>query len=754
MTSGRPRCSAPGRPRTGRRGRGAPGRVRARPPSVGGVGSLYIASVEGETRKSTVALGVLAALRAGEGGDGGRGPRRVGVFRPLVRTDGGRDDVLDVLLSELAGGGEVDDESYAASVGVGYDDVRADADAALDEVVARYRALAARHDAVMVLGSDYTDVAGPTELALNARIAADLGTPVLLVVKGLGRSPREVRAVADVARAEVVAQHACVLGVVATRAAPEELEQVISSLEAPGRRDDPAMVPAFALPEDSLLTSVGVRELVEACEGSLVLGADEALDDRAGGLVVAAMSMPHALEHLAERAVVIVPGDRSEVVLGLVTAHASATFPRLAGLVLTGGFALPPVVVRLLEGLDGDLPVVSTDLGTVETAARLLAVRGRLSRRTERAREQVRAAQELFAAHVDGARLVALADEARVEVVTPRMFAAVLLERARSRRMRVVLPEGLEPRVLHAAAELLRDGVVDLVLLGPEEDVRALAEEVGADLAGARVVDPATSPDRRRYSEEYARLRAHKGVTPEGAHDLLTDVTRFGTLMVHLGDADGMVSGAVHTTAETLRPAFEVIKTAPGRDVVSSVFLMCLPDRVLVYGDCAVNPDPDSGALADIAASSADTAAAFGVEPRVAMMSYSTGGSGSGAGVEKVRRATALVREQRPDLSVEGPIQYDAAVDVGVARTKLPDSAVAGRATVFVFPDLNTGNTTYKAVQRSAGAVAIGPVLQGLRRPVNDLSRGALVRDIVSTVVITAVQAQVQADAAAAEEVA
>ncbi|MEJ5914765.1 phosphate acetyltransferase [Pseudokineococcus sp. 1T1Z-3] len=701
--------------------------------------SLYVASVEGETRKSTVALGVLAAMCATG--------RRVGVFRPLVRDGEGRDDVLDVLLSELTGG-EVDDEAYAASVGVGYEAMRVDPEAALDEVLGRYRALAAGVDDVMVLGSDYTDVAGPTELAANGRIAADLGTPVLLVVKALGRSPKEVRDVAAVARGEVEAQHATVVGVVATRADPDALADVVAALEEPGRRGAPPSRPAFAVPEDPLLTAVGVRELVEACDGRLVLGDEAGLDEQSGGLVVAAMSMANALDHLVDRAVVIVPGDRSEVVLGLLTAHTSRTFPPLAGVVLTGGFALPQTVVRLLEGLgESTPPVVSTDLGTVETAARLLAVRGRLSRRTEREREQVRAAQQLFAAHVDGDRLLSLARDADVVTVTPRMFAAVLHERARSRRMRVVLPEGLEPRVLHAAAELLRGGVVDLTLLGPQEEVRQVAEEVGADVGGAAVVDPATSPDLERYAAEYARLRAHKGVTAEAARGLLTDVTRFGTLMVHLGDADGMVSGAVHTTAETLRPAFEVIKTAPGRDVVSSVFLMCLPDRVLVYGDCAVNPDPDAGALADIAASSADTAEAFGVEPRVAMMSYSTGGSGSGAGVEKVREATALVKQQRPDLEVEGPIQYDAAVDVGVARTKLPDSAVAGRATVFVFPDLNTGNTTYKAVQRSANAVAIGPVLQGLRRPVNDLSRGALVRDIVSTVIITAVQAQVQQQA-------
>lgn len=714
--------------------------------SVGRVRSLYVASVEGETRKSTVALGVLAALRATG--------RRVGVFRPLARTEDGRDDVLDVLLSELADGRPVDDETYARSVGVGYDDVRDDADRALDVVVARYRALAAACDTVMVLGSDYTDVAGPAELGLNARIAADLGAPVLLVVKGLDRTPEQVRAVADVALGEVQAHHAEVLGVVVTRAAPQDLDDVCAALSRPAARAGAGSqgggthgtaadrLPTWALPEDPGLTAAPVRDLVAACDGRLVLGADTALDESAAGLVVAAMSLEHVLEHLVEGAVVISPGDRPELLLGLLTAHASATFPRLSAIVLTGGFALTPVTVRLLQGLEGDLPVVSTELGTVETAARLLAVRGRLSRRTERARAQVAQARELFARHVDGARLVELLDAAVVEVRTPRMFAADVFERARSRRMHVVLPEGLEPRVLAAAAALLRDDDVDLTLLGDEAEVRTVAEEIGADVAGARVVDPARSPDRRRYAEEYARLRAHRGVTPEQAEEMLTDETRFGTLMVHLGDADGMVSGAVHTTAETLRPAFEVIRTSPGHDVVSSVFLMCLPDRVLVYGDCAVNPDPDVAQLADIAISSAETAVAFGVEPRIAMMSYSTGGSGAGADVEKVRAATALVRERRPDLSVEGPIQYDAAVDAGVARTKLPDSAVAGRATVFVFPDLNTGNTTYKAVQRSAGAVAIGPVLQGLRRPVNDLSRGALVQDIVSTVVITAVQAQ------------
>jgi phosphate acetyltransferase len=304
-----------------------------------------------------------------------------------------------------------------------------------------------------------------------------------------------------------------------------------------------------------------------------------------------------------------------------------------------------------------------------------------------------------------------------------------------------VLPEGSDDRILRAAEILLRRGVAELVILGDPDAVAARAAVLGIDLTGADVVDPAVSELRAPYAGVYEELRRHKGVTAEQAYELMADVSYFGTLMVHRGAVGGMVSGAAHTTGQTIRPALEVIRTRPGVSIVSSVFLMCLADRVLAYGDCAVNPNPDASQLADIATSSADTAAQFGIDPLVAMLSYSTGESGRGEDVDKVREATRLARERRPDLRIEGPIQYDAAVDASVARTKLPGSEVAGRATVFVFPDLNTGNNTYKAVQRSAGAVAIGPVLQGLRRPVNDLSRGCTVADIVNTVAITAVQA-------------
>jgi phosphate acetyltransferase len=284
--------------------------------------------------------------------------------------------------------------------------------------------------------------------------------------------------------------------------------------------------------------------------------------------------------------------------------------------------------------------------------------------------------------------------------------------------------------------------VADLILLGNPQTVKARASHLGLSLTGVEIVDPDDADLVERFAAEYARLRAHKGVTVGQAREKLKDLSYFGTMMVHLGMADGMVSGAVNTTANTIRPSLEFIKTKPGVQVVSGSFLMCMPDRVVVYADCAVNPDPTAEQLADIAISSAETAVAFGIEPRVAMLSYSTGTSGAGADVDKVRAATEIVRQRRPELALEGPIQFDAAVDPVVAATKLPGSAVAGRATVFIFPDLNTGNNTYKAVQRSSGAVAIGPVLQGLNKAVNDLSRGALVEDIVNTVAITAIQAQ------------
>jgi phosphate acetyltransferase len=685
--------------------------------------NVYIASVTGETGKSTVALGVLTALTRRVG--------RVGVFRPIVRSSApasaGRhpDYVLELLLDH-----DGVDLSYDTCAGVTYDDVHADSDAALSTILERYRHVARQCDAVVIVGSDYTDVDNPTEFSFNARIAANLGAPVLLVVNGRERTPENVRAVSDSAVTELKANAGQLLGIVVNRVDPSSLDDVRGALDSPS--------PVYTLPEEPLLSAPTVADLL-GFGAELYRGEPDRLGREVGGFVVAGMTLPHVLDRLVEDAVAITPADRSDVLLGLLMAHASRTFPSLAGIVLNGGFELPQQIVRLIDGLNVNLPVLTMEGDTFATATALAGVRGRL---TKDATRKIETARTLFDSHVDDVELLDRLDVTRTTVVTPLMFEHRLVDRARSDRRHIVLPEGEEERILRAADSVLRQGIADLTVLGRPERVQAIATNIGADISAARIVDPQLSPWREQFAEKYAELRAHRGVTLEGARDQVADVSYFGTMMVLLGHADGMVSGAAHTTAHTIRPAFEVVKTNAGVSTVSSVFFMCLRDRVLVYGDCAVNPDPNAEQLADIAISSAQTAEDFGVDPRVAMLSYSTGESGSGADVDKVRAATALARGRRPDLSIEGPIQYDAAVDAGVARTKLPDSEVAGRATVFIFPDLNTGNNTYKAVQRSAGAVAVGPVLQGLRKPVNDLSRGALVSDIINTIAITGIQAQ------------
>lgn len=688
--------------------------------------SLYVAAAGPESGKSAVALGVVEAMTRRAG--------RVGLFRPVVRAD--VPDPLVELVRQRFPGVVPDDTAAAAACGVTYDAVRADPAAATAAVVERFRAVERAHDAVLVVGTDYTDVGAPTELAFNGHLAVNLGAPVLLVVSGRGRTADEVRAAAEVGCASLAA-HACrVVGVIANRVPAGAVEAVRTALAAAG----PAVPSGGAdvVPELTMLSSPTVGRVLAAVGADLVLGAPPRLDAEARSFVVAAMTLPRVLEHLREDCLVILPGDRSDVLVGVLMAHRSQTFPRLSGVLLTGGTSPEPVIQRLVDGIHTGLPVAVTALSTFEAATVAAGTRGSI---TDGSPHKTAAALELFARHVDSAALLDRLDLVRSDAVTPLMFEHDLVERARADRRRIVLPEGTEPRVLAAAAAVLRRGIADVVLLGEPAAVARAAARAGADVSAATVLDPAQESLRRELAAEYARRRAHRGVTEEMARDVVVDVSYAGTLLVALGRADGMVSGAAHTTAHTIRPAFEVIRTVPGVSVVSSVFFMCLADRVLVYADCAVNPDPTPQQLADIAISSAATAAAFGVEPRVAMLSYSTGSSGAGADVDKVREATRLVRERAPHLEVEGPIQYDAAIDAGVARTKLPDSAVAGRATVFVFPDLNTGNNTYKAVQRSAGALAVGPVLQGLRRPVNDLSRGATVADIVTTIAITAVQA-------------
>lgn len=683
------------------------------------VSSVYIASPEGDTGKSTVALGVLQMLCASTA--------RVGVFRPIARADDETDHILELLIDHTTA-----DLSYEQCLGVTYEQVHADPDGALSDIVSRYHEVAAECDAVVIVGSDYTDVASPSELGYNARIAANLEAPVLLTLRGQHRSPDEVRQLAQMCAVELASQHAHLVAIVANRCAPEMLDEYAAALE-------PLGVPAWSLPEIPLLVAPTMAELLVAVDGELYSGDTALLQREALKVMVGGMTAEHILERLVEGTVVIVPGDRSDVLLAMVSAHEAQGFPSLAGIIMNGGIAPHPAIAKLMAGLNPRLPILTTEMGTFDTAHTAAQTRGRVAVGSLR---KVDTALSLVERRVDAPTLIERLRLQIPSVTTPQMFEYQLIDRARADRKHIVLPEGEDDRILRAAGRLLRRRVVDLTILGDEAKVRARAAELGVDLSTAVVLDPRRSDYVTEFAVEYATLRAHRGMTVDRAREIMTDISYFGTMMVHRGIADGMVSGAAHTTAHTIRPSLEIIKTRPGVSTVSSIFLMCLSDRVLAYGDCAVVPDPTAEQLADIAISSAETAARFGIEPRVAMLSYSTGDSGSGADVDKVRTATALVRDRRPDLLVEGPIQYDAAVEPSVADAKLPGSEVAGRATVFVFPDLNTGNNTYKAVQRSAGAVAVGPVLQGLNKPVNDLSRGALVQDIVNTVAITAIQAQ------------
>jgi phosphate acetyltransferase len=678
-----------------------------------------VASPEGDTGKSTIALGILHRLAATVA--------KVGVFRPITRLDEERDYILELLLAHTTAG-----LTYEECVGVGYQQLHEDPDGAIADIVDRYHHVADRCDAVLIVGSDYTDVATPSELSMNGRIAVNLGAPVVLAVKAKGRTPEQVAQVVELCLAELAGQHAHTAAVVANRCDPAQMTAVADAL----KHFEPQ---TYVLPEVPLLVAPSVAELQSVVGGTVLRGDPALLTREVMDVLVAGMTAEHVLERLTEGVAVITPGDRSDVVLAVVSAHAAEGFPSLSCLILNGDLQLHPSISSLVSGLGLRLPIITTPFGTFETASRVASARGRVMASSQR---KIDTAIALMDTYVDTADLLARLAIPIPSVVTPQMFTYRLLDRARSDRKRIVLPEGEDDRILTAAGRLLQRGVADLTILGEEVQVRSRAAELGVNLSSAAVLNPRTSELCDKFAEQYVELRKHKGVTFEQAREIMHDVSYFGTMLVHNDMVDGMVSGATHTTAHTVRPAFEIIKTLPDVSTVSSIFLMCLADRVLAYGDCAIVPDPTAEQLADIAISSARTAAQFGIDPRVAMLSYSTGTSGTGADVDKVRTATELVRTREPDLLVEGPIQYDAAVEPSVAATKMPGSKIAGRATVLIFPDLNTGNNTYKAVQRSAGAIAIGPVLQGLNKPVNDLSRGALVEDIVNTVAITAIQAQ------------
>ncbi|WP_406442272.1 phosphate acetyltransferase [Streptomyces sp. NBC_01613] len=684
--------------------------------------SVYVTGIDRGDGRQVVELGVMELLT--------RRVDRVGVFRPLVHHNPDR-------LFELLRARYRLSQDPATVYGMDYHEASAlQAERGTDELVStlvdRFHLVARDYEVVLVLGTDFADTQLPDELSLNARLANEFGASVIPVVGGRKQPAESVLAETRNAYRAYDGLGCDVLAMVTNRVAREDRDEIA------GKLDSRLPVPCYVVPDEPALSAPTVAQIGQALGARVLLGDDSGLSRDALDFVFGGAMLPNFLGALTPGCLVVTPGDRADLVVGSLAAHSAGT-PPIAGVLLTLNEVPSDEILTLAARLAPGTPVLSVPGNSFFTAAELFSLEGKLNAATPRKAET---ALGLFERYVDTGDLLDRVSTPSSDRVTPMMFEHKLLEQARSDKRRVVLPEGTEERVLHAAEVLLRRRVCDLTLLGPVDQIRKKAADLGIDLGKCQLIDPATSELRDSFAEKYAKLRAHKGVSVELAYDVVSDVNYFGTLMVQEGLADGMVSGSVHSTAATIRPAFEIIKTKPDADIVSSVFFMCLADKVLVYGDCAVNPDPNAEQLADIAIQAAATAEQFGVEARIAMLSYSTGTSGSGADVDKVRAATELVRARRPDLKTEGPIQYDAAVEPTVAATKLPGSEVAGQASVLIFPDLNTGNNTYKAVQRSAGAIAVGPVLQGLRKPVNDLSRGALVQDIVNTVAITAIQAQ------------
>jgi len=670
-----------------------------------------------------------------------RKTKRVGVFRPLIseHTPGRRDKNIDLILSHF-------------DLKINYADTYAflmreanellaqgKNDEFLDRIIEKYKVLENQCDFILCIGSDFVGESSAFEFDINTVIAQNLGVPVLVLGNGANRDIAEavdpVRLAVDLFR-----ERGCqMVGAIINRADKDRIDELLAALHNEFPEGNMLL---SVIPGNRILNSPNIKEIVENLNAEVLYGADR-LARQVFDYKIIAMQVQNFLPHLNDNSLVITPGDRPEIILSTLQAHQSRNYPQVAGILLTTGLKPAPAVQKLLDGLPSILPILAVPTDTFTTATNVGKIRSYI---TPDNHAKINLSLKLFEKYVDIDALHAQISSVQARGLTPKMFLYNLVQKAKANKRHIVLPEATDERILRAAEILSEQDIVEITLLGNEDEVKQAMARHGRSLDFNKVhlVDPEKSPLFDDYWDTLYQLRKHKGLTREHARDLICDVSYFGTMMVYKGHADGMVSGAAHTTMHTIRPALQFVKTKPGFSVVSSVFFMCLEDRVLVYGDCAVNPKPTAQQLAEIALASADSSLAFGIEPKVAMLSYSSGDSGKGEEVDRVREATQIAKERRPDLKIEGPIQYDAAVDPEVGKKKLPNSEVAGQATVLIFPDLNTGNNTYKAVQRETGALAVGPMLQGLNKPVNDLSRGCTVEDIVNTVVITAIQSQIE----------
>ncbi len=692
--------------------------------------AIYIATGEAESGKSILTLGLMSILL-------GR-TRKVGYFRPIIEVldPAKKDNHIETILSHFNLEMEYD-ECYALTGSEVIQKKTAGKDGEiLDEIIKKYKALEDRFDFILVEGTDFSGEAVFVELDINTIIAKNLGIPVILVGSGKGKNTEELISNLLLAYDSFMDKEVKVLGIVANKVAEEQLATIGDTLKKAVNEE----IFVGVIPMITSLNNPTIKEIVDELKADVLVGESQ-LDNQVESSAVGAMQLRNFLQHLKTNCLVITPGDRADVILSSLQASISDNYPKIAGIVLTGGLTPEAPVMDLIQGLKEVVPILAINKGTFEVANRIGAIRSHIYPSNE---QRIYTSLNTFDKYVNISDLTRKYLTFKPKGLTPRMFQYDLLKKAQKVKKHIVLPEGTDERILLAAARLTVLDIVEITLLGVKQEIEDKINELGISINfdSVHIIDPANSPDFDDYVQTFYELRKHKNINISMAQDLMHDVSFFGTMMVYKGHADGMVSGAVNTTQHTIRPALQFIKTKPNVSVVSSVFFMCLEDRVSVFGDCAINPNPTAEQLAEIAISSADSSADFGIEPKVAMLSYSSGSSGQGADVDKVRRATEIVKELRPDIKIEGPIQYDAAVDIKVGKKKIPNSEVAGEASVLIFPDLNTGNNTYKAVQRETGAIAIGPMLQGLNKPVNDLSRGCTVDDIFNTVVITAIQAQ------------
>ncbi|MEZ7495409.1 phosphate acetyltransferase [Leeuwenhoekiella aequorea] len=691
---------------------------------------IYIATIEPNSGKAIISLGLMRTLLGKTA--------KVGYFRPIIDDvkNKEKDNHINTILSYFDI--QLDyKEAYAFTRSeVIKKRNKGKAGEILDTIITKYKNLEERFDFILVEGSDFTGEGTVFEFDTNVLIAKNLGLPVILVGNGVGKSEDDLFGSLQIAYTSFLDKDVSVIGVVANKVQSSNLKKVKKGL----RSFLPENVDVYAIPYTEELAHPTIKEIVYALDGEVLFGED-LLDNQTGNFGVGAMQLRNYLTHLKQDSLVITPGDRADIILGALQAHISTNYPRISGIILTGGLIPEEPILQLIRGLSQIVPIVSVSDGTFSVTNRIGNIKSQIYASSK---PKIETSLTVFEKEVSFDKLIERLINLKPRGITPRMFQYGLMKRARTEQKHIVMPEGTDARILTAAVRLVELDIVKITLLGDPDKVKEKAVQLNLplNLEKITIIDPVKSAHFDDYVKTFYELRKHKNVNMDIARDWMTDVSYYGTMMIYKGHADGMVSGAAHTTQHTIRPALQFIKTKPGVSVVSSVFFMCLEDRVSVFGDCAINPNPSAEELAEIAISSAESSLAFGIEPKIAMLSYSSGTSGKGADVDRVREATLLVKDIRPDLKVEGPIQYDAAVDATIGKSKLPDSEVAGEASVLIFPDLNTGNNTYKAVQRETGALAIGPMLQGLNKPVNDLSRGCTVDDVFNTVIITAIQAQ------------